>query len=64
MCIPSYLFGHIMASEDLAFGHFGFPFFPLLNAALAPFGFVGELKYKLLSISLVALAGITDVPSC
>ena len=40
-------------------GNYGFPFFPLLNAALAPFGFVGGTEIKLLSISLVALAGIT-----
>ncbi len=40
-------------------GNYGFPFFPLLNAALAPFGFVGGAEIKLLSISLVALGGIT-----
>jgi|GEM_PF-1659657 hypothetical protein len=40
-------------------GNYGFPFFPILNAALAPFGFVGGTEIKLLSISLVALAGIT-----
>jgi hypothetical protein len=37
----------------------GFPFFTLLNAALAPFGFVGGAEIKLLSLFLVALAGIT-----
>ena len=40
-------------------GNFSFPFFPLLNAILAPFGFVGGTEIKLLSILLVALAGIT-----
>ena len=40
-------------------GNYGFPFFPLLNAALAPFGFVGGAEVKLLAISLVALAGVT-----
>lgn len=34
-------------------------FFTLLNAALAPFGFVGGAEIKILSVSLVALAGIT-----
>lgn len=42
-----------------ASGRWAFPFFPLLNAALAPFGFVGGNEVKLLSICLVALAGIT-----
>jgi hypothetical protein len=37
----------------------GFPFFTLLNASLAPFGFVGGAEIKLLSLFLVALAGIT-----
>jgi hypothetical protein len=44
---------------SVTIGNVGFPFFPLLNAALAPFGFVGGTEIKLLSISLVALAGIT-----
>jgi hypothetical protein len=42
-----------------AFGRWGFPFFPLLNSALAPFGFIGGNEIKLLSIFLVALGGIT-----
>jgi len=37
----------------------GFPFFALLNASLAPFGFVGGTEIKLLSVFLIALAGIT-----
>jgi hypothetical protein len=37
----------------------GFPFFTLLNASLAPLGFVGGAEIKLLSLFLVALAGIT-----
>ncbi len=37
----------------------GFPFFTLLNAALAPLGFVGGTEIKVLSVSLVALGGIT-----
>jgi hypothetical protein len=37
----------------------GFPFFTLLNASLAPLGFVGGTEIKLLSVFLVALAGIT-----
>ena len=40
-------------------GCFGFPFFPLLNAALAPLGFVGGAEIKLLSVFLVAISGIT-----
>ncbi len=44
---------------SVSIGNVGFPFFPLLNAALAPFGFVGGTEIKLLSISLVALSGIT-----
>jgi hypothetical protein len=44
---------------DPASGRWGFPFFPLLNSALAPFGFVGGNEIKLLSIFLVALGGIT-----
>lgn len=40
-------------------GRFGFPFFPLLNAALAPLGLVGGTEVKVLSVSLVALGGIT-----
>ena len=40
-------------------GNFGFPFFPLLNAVLAPLGFFGGAEIKLLSVSLVAIAGIT-----
>ena len=40
-------------------GRWGFPFFQLLNAALAPFGFVGGAEIKLLSIFLVAIGGIT-----
>ena len=37
----------------------GFPSFPLLNAALAPLGFVGGAEIKLLSVFLVAISGIT-----
>ena len=37
----------------------GFPFFTLLNASLAPLGFVGGTEIKVLSVLLVALAGIT-----
>ena len=44
---------------ETVIGRVGFPFFPLLNAALAPFGFVGGNEVKLLSICLVALGGIT-----
>lgn len=44
---------------DPASGRWGFPFFPLLNSALAPFGFIGGNEIKLLSIFLVALGGIT-----
>ena len=40
-------------------GHFGFPFFQLLNGALAPFSFVGGTEIKLLSIFFVAFGGIT-----
>jgi len=36
----------------------GFPFFTFLNAYLAPLGFVGGTEIKLLSVFLVALAGI------
>jgi len=42
-----------------ALGHFGFPFFQLLNGAVAPFGFVGGTEIKLLSIFFVAFGGIT-----
>ena len=37
----------------------GFPSFTLVNAALAPFGFVGGVEIKVLSVFLVALGGIT-----
>jgi hypothetical protein len=40
-------------------GNFSFPFFTILNAVLAPFGFFGGAEIKVLSILLVALAGIT-----
>ena len=40
-------------------GRWGFPFFPLLNAVLAPLGFVGGTEIKMLSVFLVALSGIT-----
>jgi hypothetical protein len=36
----------------------GFPFFTFLNASLAPLGFVGGTEIKLLSVFLIALAGI------
>jgi hypothetical protein len=42
-----------------ASGRWGFPFFPMLNAALAPLGFVGGNEIKLLSVFLVAFGGIT-----
>jgi hypothetical protein len=38
---------------------FGFPFFFLIQAALAPIGFVGGNEIKILSIFLTAFAGIT-----
>jgi hypothetical protein len=40
-------------------GNYSFPFFPILNAIFAPLGFVGGAEVKVLSILLVALAGIT-----
>jgi hypothetical protein len=43
----------------LSIGRYGFPFFPLLNATLAPLGLVGGAEIKVLSVSLVVLAGIT-----
>ncbi|MDR0373380.1 MAG: hypothetical protein LBI79_07495 [Nitrososphaerota archaeon] len=44
---------------EAAVGRFGFPFFKLFNAVLAPFGFVGGAEIKLLAVFLVALGGIT-----
>jgi hypothetical protein len=38
---------------------FTLPYFLFLNAALAPLGFVGGTEIKILSVSLVALAGIS-----
>ena len=40
-------------------GRWGFPFFPLLNAALAPLGIVGGTEIKVLAVFLVAFAGVT-----
>lgn len=40
-------------------GNYGFPFLPILNAFFAPLGFVGGAEVKMLSILLVAFAGIT-----
>ena len=40
-------------------GYYSFPFLPILNAVFAPLGFVGGAEVKVLSILLVALAGIT-----
>lgn len=37
----------------------GFPFFALTNAVLAPFGFVGGVEIKVLCVFLVALGGVT-----
>jgi hypothetical protein len=37
----------------------GFPFFTLTNALLAPLGFVGGVEIKVLSVFLVALGGVT-----
>ena len=36
-----------------------FPFLPLLNAVLAPLGFVGGAEIKILAVFLVSLGGIT-----
>ncbi len=43
-------------SHDL---FWGFPFFPLINAVLAPLGFVGGSEIKILAVFLVALGGVT-----
>jgi hypothetical protein len=45
---------------DSGLGRFGFPFFQLINAVLAPAGFVGGLEIKILSVFLVALAGVAS----
>jgi hypothetical protein len=37
----------------------GFPFFPLMNGALAPLGFFGGTEVKMLAVFLVTLGGIT-----
>ena len=40
-------------------GSWGFPYFVLLNAVLAPLGFVGGVEIKVLSIVLISFAGVT-----
>jgi hypothetical protein len=43
----------------LPVGRYSFPYFPVLNAFLAPLGFVGGTEIKILAVSLVALGGVT-----
>jgi hypothetical protein len=44
---------------EVSLGRFGFPYFQLINAALAPLGFVGGAEIKIMSVFLLALGGIT-----
>jgi hypothetical protein len=44
---------------EISLGRWAFPYFPLVNAVLALFGFVGGVEIKILSVFLVALGGVT-----
>ena len=58
--LHSFLFSWIFSGfGSLSVGRLSLPYFPALNAVLAPFGFFGGTEIKLLALFLVAFAGVT-----